>query len=242
MVIELLPQVRYIARRVHQRLPQQVPLEDLVSAGVVGLMEAFQKFDVGRNVPLKNYAKIRIQGAILDSLRDLDWGSRSLRRKAREIERAQEKLRASLGSQPSEQELASELGVGLNEFRKVLSDLRGLNLGSLQELASEDGLGDRMYRYMPNAPEKDPLHQCLHSELLESLAKAVGELPPRERQMLALYYVEELTLKEVGAVLGVGEARACQIHSAALIRLRARLRELLESRHGSKPNGECVDV
>ena len=138
--------------------------------------------------------------------------------------------------------LASELGVGLNEFRKVLCDLRGLNLGSLQELSSEAGLGDRIYQYMPNAPEKDPLHQCLQSELLESLAKAVGELPPRERQMLALYYVEELTLKEVGAVLGVGEARACQIHSAALIRLRARLRELLGSRPAPTPNGECADA
>jgi len=230
VVMELLPQVHFIARRIHQRVPHQVPLEDLVSAGVVGLMEALHHYDARRNVPLPSYAKIRIHGAILDSLRQLDWGSRDLRRKAREVERAQQRLRGQLGTHPSEDELANELGVELSDLRQLLYDLRALNLGSLQELTGDDGAGDKMYNYLPHSPEKDALHQCLHSELLKCLAKAIGELPPRERQLLALYYVEELTFKEVGEVVGVGEARVCQLHSAALMRLRARLSELLEGK------------
>jgi len=233
LVMEHLPQVRYIAKRIHERLPQQVPLEDLISAGVVGLMEAVDHFDPGKNVQLKTYAKIRIQGAILDSLRDLDWGPRSLRRKAREVERVQQKLRADLGHQPTETELAAELDINLGQLQGILRDLRGLALGSLQALVPEDGQPEDMYRYMPNAPEESPLYQCLRSELMGCLSTAVGELPPRERQLLALYYVEELTMKEVGAVLGLGEARICQIHSAALIRLRTRLQELLDERPAS---------
>jgi len=230
LVLEHLPQVRYIAKRIHERLPQQVALEDLVSAGIVGLMEAVHHFDASKNVQLKTYAKIRIQGAILDSLRDLDWGPRSLRRKAREVERIQQKLRADLGHQPTEIELADEMDIGLGQLQQLLSDLRGLQLGSLQALVPEDGQPEDMYRYMPNAPEPSPLYQCLRSELMSCLSTAVGELPARERQLLALYYVEELTMKEVGAVLGLGEARICQLHSAALVRLRTRLQELLDER------------
>jgi len=228
LVMDHLPQVRYIAKRIHERLPQQVPLEDLISAGVVGLMEAVHHFDASKNVQLKTYAKIRIQGAILDSLRDLDWGPRSLRRKAREVERVQQKLRADLGQQPTEMQLAAEMDIDLPQLQQLLSDLRGLTLGSLQALVPEDGQPEDMYRYMPNAPDESPLYQCMRSELRECLSTAIGELPPRERQLLALYYVEELTMKEVGAVLGLGEARICQIHSAALVRLRTRLRELLD--------------
>jgi len=238
LVIEHLPQVRYIAKRIHERLPQQVPLEDLISAGVVGLMEAVHHFDSSKNVQLKTYAKIRIQGAILDSLRDLDWGPRSLRRKAREVERAQQKLRADLGQQPTEMELAAEMDIDLSQLHQLLGDLRGLALGSLQALVPEDGQPEDMYRYMPNAPDESPLFQCMRSELMGFLSAAVGELPPRERQLLALYYVEELTMKEVGAVLGLGEARICQLHSAALIRLRTRLRELLDERPAPAHVGE----
>jgi len=237
LVLEHLPQVRYIAKRIHERLPQQVPLEDLISAGVVGLMEAVHHFDTSKKVQLKTYAKIRIQGAILDSLRDLDWGPRSLRRKAREVERVQQKLRADLGHQPTEMELAEEMDIGLPQLQQLLSDLRGLALGSLQALVPDDGQPEDMYRYMPNAPEPSPLYQCLRSELMHSLSTAIGELPPRERQLLALYYVEELTMKEVGAVLGLGEARICQLHSAALVRLRTRLQELLDERPGPARQG-----
>ncbi len=234
LVMEHLPLVQFIARRIHDRLPQHVPLEDLVNAGVVGLLEALRHYDPSKNAELKTYAKIRIQGAILDSLRDLDWSPRSLRRKAREVEQATRKLRATLGYAPSEPEIAQEMGMPLDEFNRLLTDLRGLDLGSLQALNEDSEGGDRAEKYLPNSPDTDPLFICLRSELRECLARAVSELPERERQLMALYYVEELTMKEIGMVLGLGEGRISQLHSAALIRLRARMQELLGSRPAKK--------
>jgi len=227
MLMENLPQVHYIARRTHDRLPPHVPLEDLVSAGIVGLLEAIHNFDPGRSENIKGYAKHRIQGAILDSLRDLDWSPRDLRKKGRQIEEALHKLRTSLGRAPSESELAESQGLSLKELQNLLAELWGLHLGSLQALALEAGQEDEIDKYLPNASEEDQLYLCQRWELRECLAHAVRELPDRERQMFALYYVEELTMKEVGAVLGVGEGRISQLHSAALHRLRERIQELL---------------
>ena len=230
MVMENLPQVHYIARRIHARLPQRVPFDDLVNAGVVGLLKAVHNFDPSRNVKIKTYAKIRIQGAILDSLRDLDWGPRNLRRKGRQIEQASQHLQGTLGRAASGSELAAALGIELAELQNLLGELRGLDLGSLQALSSEDGKGEQFYNYLPNGPDEDPLYLCLQSEIKHCLERAVSELPERERQVLALYYVEELTMKEVGGVLGVRENRISQIHTAALLHLRARMQELLEFR------------
>ena len=230
LLMEALPQVRYIARRLHDRLPQHVPREDLVHAGVLGLMEALCKFDPTKNVELKSYAKYRIQGAMLDSLRELDWSPRPLRRKARQLEQAHQQLRARLGRPATETELAAELKIKLEELQRLLTDLRGLDLGSLQAIFAEDGREQTAISHLTNAAEQDPFQLCLESEMKALLAQALGDLPPRERQVLALYYHKELTMKEVGAVLGVGEARISQIHSASLVRLRARMRELLESR------------
>jgi RNA polymerase sigma factor FliA len=234
MLMENLPQVHYIARRIHDRLPPHVPLDDLVSAGVVGLLEAIHNFDPGRSGNIKGYAKHRIQGAILDSLRDLDWSPRDLRKKGRQIEEALHKLRTSLGRAPSENELAESQGMSLKQLQNLLAELRGLHLGSLQALAPEPGREDEIDKYLPHAPDEDQLCLCQRSELRECLISAVRELPPRERQMLALYYVEELTMKEVGAVLGVGEGRISQLHSAALLRLRERIQELLSVRRSER--------
>jgi RNA polymerase sigma factor for flagellar operon FliA len=229
LLVEQLPQVKYIAKRIHDRLPPHILLEDLIHAGILGLIEAIQRFDPARHVELKSYAKHRIQGAILDSLRDLDWSPRPLRRKARRIEEAQQKLRARLGYSPSESQLAEELGLSLDKFQRLLGELRGLDLRSLQAEWLEDGSG--LTRADPNqaAPPQDPFFLCLRSEMKGLLAQAIAELPQRERQLLALYYYEELTMKEAGAVLGIGEARVSQLHSAAIIRLRARMRELLKA-------------
>jgi len=230
LLLEQLPQVRYIARRIHDRVPQHVPLEDMVHAGVLGLMEALHKFDPTKNVELKSFAKYRIQGAILDSLRKLDWSPRPLRKKARQLEAAHQKLRARFGRPATEAELAAELNIELEELRRLLTDLRGLDLGSLQDEFSEDGHERETISHLTNEAEPDPFQLCLQSEMKDFLAQAIGDLPPRERQVLALYYYEELTMKEVGAVLGVKEARVSQIHSASLVRLRARMRELLTAR------------
>jgi RNA polymerase sigma factor for flagellar operon FliA len=235
LLLDQLPQVRYIARRIHDRLPPHVQMDDLVQAGILGLIEALHKYDPSKNVELKSYAKHRIQGAILDSLRELDWSPRPLRKKARQLEQAHQRLRARLSRPATEPEVALELGIDLKELHRLQADLRGLDLGSLQE---EFGAGGQDYEsrtpHTGNATE-EPFSKCLQGEVKELLSQAIGELPPRERQVLALYYYEELTMKEVGAVLGVGEARVSQIHSAALVRLRARMRDLLESpRAGSE--------
>ncbi len=228
LLLEQLPQVRYIARRIHDRLPSHIQLDDLVQAGILGLIEALHKYDPGKNVELKTYAKHRIQGAILDSLRDLDWSPRPLRKKARQLEQAHQKLRARMGRPATEPELAVELGMELKELHRLLGDLRGLDLGSLQDEFTESGQERESMAAHPERSDQEPFTMCLQGELRDLLARAVGELQPRERQVLSLYYFEELTMKEVGAVLGVGEARVSQIHSSALVRLRARMRALLE--------------
>jgi RNA polymerase sigma factor for flagellar operon FliA len=228
LLLEQLPQVRYIARRIHDRLPSHIPFDDLVQAGILGLMEALHKYDPAKNVELKTYAKHRIQGAILDSLRNLDWSPRSLRKKARQLEQAHQRLRAQFGRPATEPELAIELGMELKDLQQLLGDLRGLDLGSLQDEFNASGQERDTLAAPVRHPEQEPFAQCLEGELRDILARAVRELQPRERQVLSLYYFEELTMKEVGAVLGVGEARVSQIHSAALVRLRARMRTLLE--------------
>ena len=230
LLVEQLPQVKYIAKRIHDRLPPHVLLEDLVHAGILGLIEAIQRFDSARHVDLKSYAKYRIHGAILDSLRDLDWSPRPLRRKARRIEEAHQKLSARLGYSPSELQLAEELGMSLDKFQHLLGELRGLDLRSLQSETMEEGYDRGVKALGLSTAAEDPFLLCLCSEMTGLLAVAIGELPERECQLLALYYHEELTMREVGAVLGIGEARVSQLHSAAVIRLRARMSELLNAR------------
>jgi RNA polymerase sigma factor for flagellar operon FliA len=228
LLMEQLPQVRYIARRIHDRLPSHILLDDLVQAGILGLMEAVKKFDSSKNVELKTYAKHRIQGAILDSLRDLDWSPRPLRKKARQIEQAHQRLRAQFGRPATEPEVAIELGMNLKDLQHLLGELRGLDLGSLEDEYTESGQERESLAAPTVGNEQEPYENCLQGELRGLLSASVGELQPRERQVLSLYYFEELTMKEVGAVLGIGEARVSQIHSAALVRLRARMKELLE--------------
>jgi RNA polymerase sigma factor for flagellar operon FliA len=230
LLLEHLPQVRYIARRIHDRLPSHVDLEDLVNTGVLGLVEALHKYDPAKDVQLASYAKFRIRGAILDSLRKLDWAPRNLRKKAREIEETLRKLQTRLGRAATEGEIAAEMGMEQGKYQQLMGELKGLELGHIEDLSPEGGEDLDLTRYMPNAPEQDPFFICARSEMREILTMALGELPPRERQVLALYYYEELTLKEVGAVIGVNESRVSQIHSAAMVRLRARMQQLLESK------------
>jgi RNA polymerase sigma factor FliA len=230
LLLEHLPQVKYIARRIHDRLPAQVPLDDLIHAGVVGLIDAVEKFDPGKNVQLRSYAKFRIRGAILDSLREMDWSPRHLRRQARRIEEAHRELKLRLGRAATEPELAKELGIKLEDFQHLLGELRGLDLGSLQAESIDPQSEEEVVSYRPGGTDKDPFFLCLHGEIRSHIASALDDLDERERQVVTLYYLEELTMKEVGAVLGVGESRVSQIHSAAIVRLRARLSELMRAR------------
>ena len=226
ILLEQLPQVRYLARRIHERLPRHISLEDLVHAGVVGLIDALNKFDGSKHVQFGSYAKFRIRGAILDSLRATDWGPRELRRKARRVEEAQRKLSLDLSRTPTEGEVAAELNLDLREFQQLLTELDGLEVGSLH-LSPWDGKQEDLCDYLPSRPEDTPFYQYMSSEMKEFLARAVGDLPEKEQQVLALYYFGELTMREVGAELGIGESRVSQIHSLAVVRLRARMEELM---------------
>jgi RNA polymerase sigma factor FliA len=223
LLAEQMPQVRYIARRIHERLPRHVPFEDLVHAGVVGLIDALQKFDRSKQVQFGSYAKFRIRGAILDSLREMDWSPRDLRRQARRVEEAHDKLRLDLGRNPTEPELAKELGLTLADLQKLLGEISSLEIGSLRVISPEDGKEEDLCEYLSGSGDESPLTQYLRSEMRTLLTRAIEELPEKERQVLSLYYFEELTMKEVGLALGVGESRVSQIHSMAVVRLRARM-------------------
>ena len=222
VLVDHLPLVRFVARRIHERLPQHVELDDLISAGTVGLIDAFNKFDHAKNVQFSSYAQFRIRGAILDSLRSLDWGSRDLRRKARSVEEASQKLTHQLNRKPSESEVAAELGMALAAYQELMGELKSLEIGSLHEPRNEDSAEEEL-AYVPAAPEDDPLYRCMQSEMSNQLRDAIASLPEREARVLALYYVEEMTLKEIGRVLGVVESRVSQIRTAAVSSLRLRL-------------------
>lgn len=225
LLLEHLPTVRYIARRVHERLPQHVELEDLISAGMVGLIDAFSKFDHSKKVQFKSYAQFRVRGAILDSLRELDWSPRELRRKARSIEEAMRTLNQALGRAPSEHEIADFLKLTLTEYQQLLGEIKGLEIGSLHAERGEEGSDDEL-SYVAGDPEEDPLFQCMRGELRQHLVDAITDLPERDRMVLTLYYYEELTMKEIGQTLGVVESRVSQIHSSAVLRLRAAMAAL----------------
>jgi len=225
LLLEHLPQVHFVARRIHLRLPQQVLLEDLVHAGILGMIDAVRKYDPAKNVQLKHYAEFRIRGAILDSLRLVDWSPRALRRQARRMEEASARCQARLGREASEIELAEEMQISLTTLQRLQRDLRGLEVGSLQ--AETDDVGERdTYDSIADSEEENPYDQALRAERKELLERAIGELPPREREVLALYDFQELTMKQVGERLRIGESRVSQIHTSALSRLRTRLAKM----------------
>jgi len=224
LVLSQLPEVNFIARRIHERLPQFVPFDDLVSAGVLGLIEATRKFDPSKNVQFKSYAQFRIRGAIIDSLRELDRASRRLRDKGRRMDEAVTKLRARLGRQPGEDEIAEELGVALAALRKLTRTLDGLEaVGHQTTLGTDRTETHDLIESALGDPEDNPFHQCLRAEMQQQLAQAITSLSEREQQVISLYYVEQLTMQEIADVLEVRQSRVSQIHSAALAKLRENL-------------------
>ena len=225
VLLEHLPVVRFLARRIHERLPQHVDIEDLVSAGVVGLMDAFAKFNPAKKVQFRSYAQFRIRGAILDSLRTLDWSPRELRRKGRAVEEAIRSVTARVGRAAGENEVAQEMGLALEEYQQLLGDLKGLEIGTLHMERNEDS-GEEELAYVPGRPEEDPLFRCLRGEMEQRLTDAIQNLPDRERLVMTLYYYEEMTMREIGLALGVVESRISQVHASAVVHLRAALRDL----------------
>jgi RNA polymerase sigma factor for flagellar operon FliA len=220
LILEHLPQVRLIARRIHERLPESVSLEDLISTGIVGLISAIDRFDPSHNVKLKTYAEYKIRGAILDSLRGLDWAPRQQRKRSKQIESAIQSLEQKLHRSPTEEEIAAQLGLSMSEYHEWLVDVRGVNLGRL-ESASNDDDGRDLLKYISDGEELWPSRLLERSELESLLAEAIAKIPQVERTVLSLYFHEELTLREISGILHLHESRISQLKSQAILRLRS---------------------
>jgi RNA polymerase sigma factor FliA len=221
LLLENLVEVQYVAKRIYRRMPSNVSFEDLFHAGILGLIDAIDKFDPQKNVALKSYARFRIRGAILDSLRQMDWSPRNLRRQARRVEEASHELIGELGHSPSSSEMASKLRLPIEDLQHLLGELGGLALESLHtpcgERSGEESLP------IASRPEEDPFQMTLRQEVRQLLEDAVWKLNAKEREVMGLYYFQEVPMKKIGKILGIGESRVSQVHAAALVRLRSRL-------------------
>jgi len=220
LILEHLPQVRLIARRIHERLPESVNLDDLVSTGTLGLIAAIDRFDSSHNVKLKTYAEYKIRGAILDSLRGLDWAPRQQRKRSKQIEAAISVAEQRLHRAPSEEEIALQLNVTLAEYHEWLVDIRGVNLGSL-EVATPEEEGRNLLEYISDDEENWPSRLLERAELQRLLADAIEKMPRTERTVISLYYHEELTLREISKIVNLHESRVSQLKSQAILRLRS---------------------
>jgi RNA polymerase sigma factor for flagellar operon FliA len=225
-LMEYLPLVKYIAGRIAISLPKSVELDDLINAGVVGLIEAHNNFDPTKGVKFESYASMRIRGSILDELRAIDWAPRSTRAKSREMERAIAELENKMGRSPSEQEIAENLDVSIDELYKLLDDLSSTTLLSLDELSygSDDDKPVALIDTLQSRERNDALTDLERDEMRDLLVDSIGLLSEQERLVIALYYYEELTLKEIGQVMELSESRVSQIHTKAVLSLRAKLR------------------
>jgi len=223
LVVAHEPLVKRIAFHLMSRLPASVQVDDLIQAGMIGLIEASRKFDPEQGASFETYAGIRIRGAMLDEIRRTDWTPRSVHRKAREVAEAVRKIENEKGRDARDIEVAEEMGLGLEEYHKILQDATGCRIFSFEDPGSvgEDGLAQS--HRQPN----QPLENLQNCDFKHGLAGAIKGLPERERLVMALYYDEELNLREIGEILGVSESRVCQIHGQALIRLRARMEKWL---------------
>jgi RNA polymerase sigma factor for flagellar operon FliA len=226
LIVHYSPLVKYVAGRVATGLPQNVDQADLVSYGIFGLIDAIEKFDLERAIKFETYAISRIKGAIIDELRAIDWIPRSVRYKAREVEKAYAALEAKLHRSPTEAEVAEELGIKLEDLHTIFSQVSFVNVVALDELMSAgQERGDKLSLVdtLEDTKAEDPVAAFETEETKYLLAKAINTLPEREKNVVTLYYYEGLTLAEIGQVLGVTESRICQMHTKAVLQLRGKL-------------------
>ena len=227
LILNYAPLVKYVAGRVGSGLPAHVDEEDLVSYGLLGLMGAIDRFDPSRDIKFETFAISRIKGAIIDELRSLDWVPRSVRSRARDIERAMAELERHLHRAPTDEEIAAKLGITQDELDDSLTNISRSSIAALDELwtVSGSGGGDQvaLIDTIEDTSGPDPQGALAQTELKEALGEAIARLPEREKLVVTLYYYEELTLREIGEVLGVTESRVSQLHTKAILRLKARL-------------------
>lgn len=225
-ILQYAPLIKYIAHRLAMRLPPHIAVDDLINAGVIGLIDAFNKYDPGRNVELKTYAEFRIRGAMLDELRALDWVPRSVRQRTAQLGRVILDLEKKKGGPVTEEEIATELGLSIEDYYQLLNKLYGISpLGISLLHPKKSNLSDEeILNLLFDEEENDPFHLLSVKELKSILAQAIEALSPREKMVISLYYYEELTLREIGEVLDLTESRICQIHTKAILKLRGKLK------------------
>jgi RNA polymerase sigma factor for flagellar operon FliA len=225
LILTYAPLVKYVAGRIGSGLPAHVDEGDLVSYGLLGLIGAIERYDPDRDIKFETYAIARIKGAIIDELRALDWVPRSVRSRAREIERAITELEAKLGTAPDDEQIAARIGITVSELEESLSDIARSSIAALDELWSVSGEGDQisLLDTLEDPSGERPADALDETETREILADAIARLPEREKLVVTLYYYEELTLREIGEVLSVTESRVSQLHTKAMLRLKSRL-------------------
>ena len=223
------PMIKYVANRIAMRLPPHIEVDDLISVGVLGLMDAITKYDSSRGAKFKTYAEFRVRGSILDESRSMDWVPRSIRQKASKVDKVVQGLQAKLRRTPEDEEVAKEMGLSLDQFHETLNETKSIPIFSLEDLgiAKESGDQQSLLDCLAGKADADPQTQVRLVELKEIIAKAIDALPEKERLMVSLYYYEELTMKEIGAVLDITESRVSQIHSKAVYRLRTKLKAII---------------
>ncbi len=228
MVLQYAPLIRYIASRLALRLPSHIAQEDLISSGIIGLIDAIRKYDASKNINFKTYAEFRIKGAMLDELRSLDWIPRSVRRKSHLIETTYGQLQKSLGRPPEAEELAAALGLELTDYYQLLDETKTVSLVNLEGYGRKGpghlGADRELPEILQDENLRDALQSVHQSELREVVLQAIEALPDKEKLLISLYYYEELTMKEIGQIMGYTESRISQMHTQAVYRLRHRLR------------------
>ena len=224
MLRQYSPLVRRLAHQMIAKLPANVEIDDLIQVGMIGLNDAMSRFDQAQGVQFETFVTQRIRGAMLDELRGSDWMSRGDRKHQRAIEAAVHKLEQRLGRAPAEAEIAAELGMKLADYQELLGKVRGTQLVYLEDMSNEDGEDDFLDRHVADE-EANPLARLTDRRMREALVAAIENLPEREQYVMSMYYEHDMNLKEIAAVLGVTESRVCQLHSQAVARLRAKLRE-----------------
>lgn len=223
-IIEFTPLVKRIAYHMLTRLPASVQVDDLIQAGMIGLLDAVNRYEGSYGRQFESYAAQRIRGSILDELREADWLPRSIRKKMRSIETAINSLEQRNGCQPSEQELAKELNMSLDEYHETLQSARGAQLIYYEDFQQDDE--EPFLDRLCSDSESDPLNALLDDNFRTQLISAIDNLPPREKQVMGMHYEQEMNLREIGEVLGVSESRVCQLHTQAIARLRSRMKNL----------------
>lgn len=233
LILENLYQVRAIARRIHEKLPPNMSLDDLVSAGIIGLIQAVDNFDPNQNVRFRTYAEYKIRGAIIDSLRELDWAPRLQRKKAKAIETAIAEVQQTVMRVPNEDDISQHLGITLEEYREWLVDTQGLTIGSLSESVGKDSK-TTLIEFVMDSESNQPGNLLERQEMEGMLATVVAKLPELERTILSLYYESDLTPREIAPILEMTAARVCQLRTQAVLRLRAQFYRVLSSRRRPK--------